>query len=84
MYEMQPVYNVILHETKQTLTEATMKSRFLLRLIGLLLMVVDIAAITYVYYVPSVLTGSLGVMFPVGLFIILLMAFYFLIMSTRH
>lgn len=60
-----------------------MNSRPLNRVLGLGLMVIDAAAIGYVYYVPSVLSGIMGVLFPIGLFVVLLAAFYFLIMSTK-
>ncbi len=60
-----------------------MKNRRIMRTVGIMLLLLDLASIAYVFYVPAVLHGVIGFFFPIGLFLMLLLAFYFLILSTR-
>jgi uncharacterized membrane protein len=62
----------------------TMKTRVFLRAIGFLLLSAILFMLTLIFYYPGILTGFVGVLIPMGLFGMLLLAFYLLILSTKN
>ncbi len=62
---------------------ATMKHKTTLRIIGLSLLVVLGIAIALVFYLPNLLIGTVGLLYPIGLFASLLLSFYLIILSIR-
>ena len=61
----------------------TMKTRVFLRAIGFLLLSAILFVITLLFYYPGILAGFVGILIPIGLFGMLLLAFYLLILSTK-
>jgi len=63
--------------------EVTMQNKTILRVSGFSILAAIVVAIGYVFYSPGILSGSTGVFFPIGLFALLLISFYLLILSTK-
>ncbi len=61
----------------------TMKTRVFLRMTGFLLLSAIIFIVVLIFYYPAILTGFSGILIPVGLFGMLLLSFYLLILSTK-
>jgi uncharacterized membrane protein len=62
----------------------TMRTKNLFRAMGFIVLGVIILAIGYIFYFPAILMGVSGILVPVGLFVLLLVAFYLLILSTKY
>ena len=62
----------------------TMKTRVFLRATGFLLLSIILLIIGLIFYYPAMLTGMAGILIPLGLFGLLLLAFYLLILSTKN
>lgn len=62
----------------------SMKTKTMLRALGFTLLGLIICAIGYMFYSPGILVGAVGIFYPIGLFVLLLMAFFLLITSTRY
>jgi uncharacterized membrane protein len=61
----------------------TMKTRIYLRALGFLLLSAIVLVIVLIFYYPAILTGFAGILIPMGLFGMLLLSFYLLILSTK-
>ena len=61
----------------------TMRTKNMLRTIGFIVLGVIILTIVYIFYFPTILIGVTGILVPIGLFVLLLVAFYLLILSTK-
>lgn len=59
------------------------ENRNVMRVVGFSLLSILFVSIAFVFYMPQVLVGPLGLVFPIGLFVLLLVAFYLLIISTK-
>ncbi len=59
------------------------KNKTFLRIIGFTILGFLFLAIAFVFYSPQVLVGTFGLLFPISIFLLLLVAFYLLIMSTK-
>ena len=70
------------NQTAKGVTE-TMRSRTAMRMIGFLLLVVLGLALTLIFFLPDLLMGIVGLLYPIGLFAILLLAFYLILLSIR-
>lgn len=62
----------------------TMRTKNMLRTIGFIVLGVIILTIVYIFYFPTILIGVTGILVPIGLFVLLLVAFYLLILSTKY
>lgn len=62
----------------------TMRTKNIFRTIGFIALGIIILVIGYIFYNPTILMGVLGILVPIGLFVLLLMAFYLLILSTKY
>ncbi|MBL7996844.1 hypothetical protein JNM05_15865 [bacterium] len=73
-----------------TITESTdgelmtMKSKNIFRTIGIVALFLIVMVVAYIFYDPTILMGVAGIFVPVSLFILLLLAFYLLILSTKY
>lgn len=63
--------------------EMASKGKVALRALGFMILALIIASIAVIFNSPSILMGITGILFPIGLFIMLLIAFYLLILSTK-
>lgn len=59
------------------------KNTRVIRAIGFFILALLFLAIAFVFYSPQILVGAFGLLFPIGIFLLLLVAFYLLIMSTK-
>ncbi len=62
----------------------SVKTKNALRSIGFVVLTVILLIIGYMFYSPTILVGVTGILVPVGLFVLLLISFYLLILSTRY
>lgn len=69
-------------ETEEEETMST-RTRNLLRWFGFGLLTFIVAVVILLFLKPVLLAGVLGIVVPIGMFAILLVAFYLIIMSTK-
>ena len=62
----------------------TMRTKNMLRAVGFLVLALIILLIGYMFYSPTILVGAAGIFVPTGLFALLLLSFYLLILSTKY
>ena len=62
----------------------TMRTKNIFRMIGFISLAIIIIGIAYIFYNPTILMGVTGILVPIGLFVLLLLAFYLLILSTKY
>lgn len=73
-----------------TITESTdgelmtMRTKNIFRIIGFVALFLIVMLVAYIFYNPTILMGVAGILVPTGLFVLLLLAFYLLILSTKY
>lgn len=59
------------------------KSKGVYRLVGIILLVINVVIIVLMYHYPALLNGWTGYIIPIVLFLFLLIAFYLFIFSLK-
>ena len=60
------------------------KNKLVLRYASFFMLLTLLLAIAVAYFVPELLSGTIGILFPISLFAVLLLAFYLLILSIKN
>ncbi len=83
MFYMINCYGIVIAILKHELSNLMSQNRPLIRIIGFSILGLLFVALAFVFYAPHILVGIFGLLFPIGIFLLLLIAFYLLIMSTK-
>lgn len=62
----------------------TMRTKNIFRMVGFMSLALILLVIAYIFYNPTILMGVTGILVPISLFVLLLLAFYLLILSTKY